>query len=101
MLIAVIKHILILGYLFADDDYDLEEDEKTEVSKQSTDDHNGILNIANGEIKKLKEEMAPEAKKELSGSVLNQDAAEPLESIAEQADEADKSVHLVKNGMSH
>ena len=84
--------------MFADDDYDLDEDDKTEIAKQSTEDPSGSLNLANGEIKKLKEEMAPQPKKESSGSVPIQDTVEPLESIAEQADEADKSVALAKNG---
>ena len=41
---------------------------------------------------KLKEEIAPGDKKEAAGPVPIQDAIEPLESIAEQADEADKSI---------
>ena len=87
--------------MFADDDYDLDEDDKTEIAKQSTEDPSGSVNLANGEIKKLKEEMAPQTKKESSGSVPIQDTVEPLESIAEQADEADKSVALAKNGRSY
>ena len=86
--------------MFADDDYDLDEDDNTDIAKQSTEDPCGVLNLANGEIKKLKEEMAPEAKKESSGSGTTQDAEKQLESIAEQADEADKSIALAKNGRS-
>ena len=86
--------MIFLGYEFADDDYDLDEDSKTATPKQSTE-------VLNGEIKKLKEEMAPDAKKESSGSVPIQDAIAPLASIAEHTDEADKSVTLAKNGRSH
>ena len=87
-----------VGYVFADDDYDLDEEDKAEIAKQAAEESSGASNLANGEIKKLKEEIAPGDKKEAAGPVPIQDAIEPLESIAEQADEADKSITTTKNG---
>ena len=92
-----LTNTFFVGYVFADDDYDLDEEEKAEIAKQATGDSNGASNLANGEIKKLKEEIAPEEKKE---AVPTQDVIEPLESIAEQADEVEKSISSTKNGKS-
>ena len=86
---------LFLGYEFADDDYDLDENEKSEGAKQAGDDSSGVLNIANGEIKKLTEEIAP---KEKVATPPVQKVTPPLEPITEHSDEADKSIPTTKPG---
>ena len=85
----------ISGYEFADDDYDLDENEKSEGAKQAGDDSSGVLNIANGEIKKLTEEIAP---KEKVATPPVQKVTPPLEPITEHSDEADKSIPTTKPG---
>ena len=90
----------MIGYVFADDDYDLDEEEQAQIAKKAEEDSKGTVNLANGEIKKLKEEIAPQ-KKDVSGPVPIQDAVEPLESIAEQADEAEKPITTTQNGISN
>ena len=88
-------YLFILGYEFADDDYDLDENEKSEGAKQAGDDSSGVLNIANGEIKKLTEEIAP---KEKVATPPVQKVTPPLEPITEHSDEADKSIPATKPG---
>ena len=85
----------ISGYEFADDDYDLDENEKSEGAKQAGDDSSGVLNIAHGEIKKLTEEIAP---KEKVATPPVQKVTPPLEPITEHSDEADKSIPTTKPG---
>ena len=53
------------------------------------------MNIANGEIKKLTEEIAP---KEKVATPPVQKVTPPLEPITEHSDEADKSIPTTKPG---
>ena len=53
------------------------------------------MNIANGEIKKLTEEIAP---KEKAATPPVQKVTPPLEPITEHSDEADKSIPATKPG---
>ena len=93
--------LLPIGYEFADDDYELDEEEETQIAKQAAEAAAGSneassLLAGDGEISKVEKELlaldeavAAEQEKTKAAAVLKEQSGttEPLAPIAEQADE--------------